>query len=283
MAKRRSWVILLTAAVGCSGTIGAGETGPGGSPGSLGGLGGVGGAGTDPTTTVVSDLPCDVATMLTTRCWSCHSDRPLEGAPPLTTVAAFQAPSITDSSQTTGALALSRMQSTTSPMPPLPGSPATAGEIATFSAWIAAGMPAGSGCAPVCTSNTTWTGGNRESPLMNPGAACIACHASGGDGPQFSIAGTLYPTVHEPDLCNGADGANGATVVITGADGRRLTLTPNAAGNFYAQTAVALPYQAKVIYMGRERAMTDAQTSGDCNACHTQAGTNNAPGRIVLP
>jgi cytochrome c553 len=281
MARRRPWVIILTAAVGCSGTIGgSGETGAGGSPGSLGGLGGTG---PGSTTTVVSDLPCDVETMLATRCWSCHSDRPLEGAPPLTSVAAFQAPSITDSSQTTGALALARIQSTASPMPPLPAAPATASEIATFSAWIAAGMPGGSGCAPVCTSNKTWTGGNRESPLMNPGAACIDCHASGGEGPQFSIAGTLYPTVHEPDLCDGADGANGATVVITGADGKSLTLSPNTAGNFYSETRVALPYQAKVVYMGRERAMTDAQTSGDCNACHTQAGTNNAPGRIVLP
>ena len=32
-----------------------------------------------------------------------------------------------------------------------------------------------------------------------------------------------------------------------------------------------------------ERAMVAAQTSGDCNSCHTLAGTNGAPGRIMLP
>jgi len=39
--------------------------------------------------------------------------------------------------------------------------------------------------------------------------------------------------------------------------------------------------------MGRERVMIDKRTSGDCNACHTQAGAgvapNLAPGRIILP
>jgi len=44
-----------------------------------------------------------------------------------------------------------------------------------------------------------------------------------------------------------------------------------------------MPFKAKVTYMGRERAMNAAQTSGDCNACHTQNGTNSAPGRILLP
>jgi hypothetical protein len=29
--------------------------------------------------------------------------------------------------------------------------------------------------------------------------------------------------------------------------------------------------------------MAAAQTSGDCNRCHTQNGAMSAPGRIVLP
>ena len=72
-------------------------------------------------------------------------------------------------------------------------------------------------------------------------------------------------------------------MVITGADARMLTLEPNRAGNFFAEEQVALPYRAKVVYMGRELVMTDEQTSGDCNGCHTQMGVNNAPGRILLP
>ena len=72
-------------------------------------------------------------------------------------------------------------------------------------------------------------------------------------------------------------------VRITGADGKMVTLTPNSAGNFYSQTTVATPFQAKVVYMGRERVMIAKQTSGDCNSCHTQNGTNSAPGRIAMP
>jgi hypothetical protein len=72
-------------------------------------------------------------------------------------------------------------------------------------------------------------------------------------------------------------------VVITGFDGQTLTLTPNAAGNFSFEGSVALPFQAKVVYMGRERMMGTPQSSGDCNGCHTQSGTNGSPGRILLP
>src|SRR4030095_1003320 len=97
------------------------------------------------------------------------------------------------------------------------------------------------------------------------------------------LAGTVYPTAHEPDLCYGANGTNGAQVIITGADNQIITLIPNAAGNFYYGGALARPYRAKVVYMGRERVMGVAQTSGDCNACHTQTGAMNAPGRILLP
>jgi hypothetical protein len=44
-----------------------------------------------------------------------------------------------------------------------------------------------------------------------------------------------------------------------------------------------------VVSGDKERAMTATQTSGDCNSCHTVAGTNTvagadpAPGRIVAP
>ena len=136
--------------------------------------------------------------------------------------------------------------------------------------------------APKCTSGTMWTGANRGSSDMNPGKACITCHST-MNGPSLTIGGTVYPSAHEPDLCNGANGSNGARVVITGADGATLTLTPGASGNFNSRTRVMTPFKAKVTYMGRERAMNAAQTSGDCNACHTQNGTNSAPGRILLP
>jgi hypothetical protein len=136
--------------------------------------------------------------------------------------------------------------------------------------------------APKCTSGTMWTQANRGSSDMNPGKACIACHST-MNGPSLTIGGTVYPSAHEPDLCNGAPGSNGARIVITGADGATLTLTPGTSGNFNSRTKVTLPFKAKVTYMGRERAMVATQVSGDCNSCHTQNGTNSAPGRILLP
>jgi hypothetical protein len=120
---------------------------------------------------------------------------------------------------------------------------------------------------------------------MEPGQACISCHAgTGGEAPTFVLAGTLYPTGHEPDNCNGVSNTSGATVVVTGGSGASVTLTPNPAGNFYSTTSLAPPYQAKVVNAaGAERAMVSKVSSGDCNSCHTQSGASGAPGRITMP
>ena len=177
-------------------------------------------------------------------------------------------------------------------MPPPPSAPATADEVATIANWIAAGSPAGTGCGPTCTSGRTWTGGNEGSPNMNPGMACIQCHAS-DEGPRFSIAGTAYPTIAEPDLCYGAPSSSGAQVVITGADGRVLALSLNGAGNFFSEMAVAKPYHAKVV-TARRRAGDDgcsrrratatvatrrpARTARRVESCCRRAGCLISPG-----
>jgi hypothetical protein len=118
---------------------------------------------------------------------------------------------------------------------------------------------------------------------MHPGGTCIDCHTnSREDGPRYAFAGTLYPTAHEPDDCNGyADPS--ASVIITGADGSTLQLSVNAAGNFYSRRSVVMPYTAKVVIGDRTREMTTPQTTGDCNSCHTSDGAENAPGRVMAP
>ena len=216
----------------------------------------------------------------------------------LVSYAELTTPAKSDPTKTNAVVAVERMMNTTSPMPPAGLPAATSTESASLQSWISAGYPttgcatgidAGTGpdpfsVAPTCTSNMTWTRGTSGSASMEPGMACINCHASsGGEAPTFTIAGTLYPTAHEPDLCDGANGTDGAQVVITGANGVSTTLTPNGAGNFYYTGTVAQPFRAKVVYMGRERDMAAAQTSGDCNSCHTQNGAMSAPGRIILP
>jgi len=280
----------------------------GGTGGAIGGVGGTQGTGGRAGTggaggvTTAGGLPCDVQAVYQTHCTTCHAAAPVNGAPmPLVTRANLMAASFASAAQTFAQRTVVRMQSTTTPMPPAPGTRASAAEVTTINNWIAAGYPAGTcgtttgagggggtvtpdplGATPRCTSGTMWTGGNNGSSVMNPGRACIACHVN-EDAPRWTIAGTVYPTGHEPNLCNGANGSNGALVVIVDAANRTITLTPNAAGNFMTTTAISLPYRAKVTYQGRERIMPVAQTSGDCNNCHTQTGANGAPGRITLP
>lgn len=134
--------------------------------------------------------------------------------------------------------------------------------------------------APTCSSKISWTRG--ENAQMRPGEACISCHTANG-GPRFSIAGTVYATGHEPNDCNGVPSSSGALVLITDAENREYRVSPNVAGNFYLEQSIALPYRAKVTSGKGERVMISAQSSGDCNGCHTQSGANSAPGRITLP
>jgi len=131
------------------------------------------------------------------------------------------------------------------------------------------------GAAGPCTSGKTWSGG--MGPDMAPGYDCLACHS-------FPAAGTIFPTGHEVNDCDGT-AANGLKVVITGADGQVVTLTPSPlSGNFYAGSAIAAPFTAQVTdASGGVRAMMSPQTVGNCNACHTAAGANGAPGRIMAP
>jgi mono/diheme cytochrome c family protein len=252
-----------------------------------------------------------VASVLASKCVLCHGTRVAGGAPmSLTNYAQMTAPAISDPTKTMAVVAVSRMMNTSAPMPPAGYPQATSADITTLQNWISAGYPT-TGCstvtttntdagtpppdpfsaAPTCTSGKMWTGGTNGSSSMQPGVACINCHKStGGEAPTFTIAGTLYPTAHEPDQCNGVNGTtDGAQVVITDANNKTTTITPNSVGNFSSTVTMALPFTAKVTYMGRERDMVTPQTSGDCNACHTQNGTNTttgaspAPGRIILP
>ena len=150
------------------------------------------------------------------------------------------------------------------------GSPGSGGRVGSDGGVGSGGTTA----AGVCTSMMTWNG--NDGALMAPGYACLGCH-------PFSVGGTLFPTAHEPNNCDGATASGGVSVVITGANGQTLTLTPNAAGNFYSTTTISTPFTAKVVSNNGVRMMIASQTSGDCNSCHTPAGTNGAPGRIMPP
>jgi mono/diheme cytochrome c family protein len=265
---------------GTCGGSGGGGGGAGG--GSGGGGGGAGDSGT------VSGLPCDVSAMLVTNCISCHGS---SSAVPLLSYANLSGASTSHPGQTVAQLSSARMKNAASPMPPSGLLPATA--ATPLDNWIAAGYPQGTcgavdagpdpfAAAAKCTSGTTWLFGNAGSKLMHPGVACIACHQSQHEGPSYFIAGTVYPSAHEPNNCNAAL-PSGVKVVVTGANGASFSLTPNAAGNFSSSSIPASPWHVSVTYAGRTRAMVAAVTNGDCNTCHTQTGAFGALGRILLP
>lgn len=147
---------------------------------------------------------------------------------------------------------------------------------------------------PTCQSGSYYVG--QEGTDMRPGEACIACHTQNQQGfhppPLFTFAGTVFAEGHAQNHCVASADEQAeleqAQVVITGADNAQLTLPLKTAqgfqnGNFSTTKAIKLPYTAKVVYMGKERAMTTPQQTGDCNSCHTVTGANGAPGRITLP
>lgn len=144
---------------------------------------------------------------------------------------------------------------------------------------------------PMCSSGKMWTQGNQESPLMHPGMACLTCHKQMEPflEMRLPVVGTVYPSGHEPDDCLGVDGtAEAMYVEITTADARVVKLPVNSSGNFLYDAfedggALMFPITAKVVKGDKERVMLTPQTTGDCNSCHTQDGTQAAPGRIVEP
>lgn len=237
-------------------------------------------------------LPCGVQTFLADHCQGCHAAEPVNGAP-MSLVTYRDLTTKNDNGVMIAQRALTRLQSTAAPMPPPPAPAATATDISAFEAWVTSGAPPGDCTAApgpfdgplVCTSGKMWTGGERESPLMHPGNACITCHAQrrskgDDDAPRFTIAGTVYPTGHEPNDCNGAPSA---TVEVTDATGAVTSLPVNAAGNFFTSAAIAAPFHLAVVANGKRRAMGASPPTGDCNSCHTPDGANMAPGRIALP
>lgn len=253
--------------------------------GPQGGVGVVdGGAGTGATT----GLPCDIQQLLEVRCIACHS-----ASMRLLTYADLQAKSGSNPANNMAQESLARMKGVGALMPPLPAVPPTPAEIATFGAWVTAGTPQGTACTNAvdagppgpnpyntpmqCTSGKTTLG---QSASMRPGEACQACHQKQG-GPSYSVAGTVYPTAHEPQDCNGVPG--GMNVVVTDKNNKIVTIPVNGVGNFGSNAVVTAPFFVKVTSSKGTRPMIGSLTSGDCNSCHTPTGANGAPGRVMAP
>lgn len=159
---------------------------------------------------------------------------------------------------------------------------------------IDVGQPAGGfgGSAPSfaagtqCSTGQWWQSADDRNAgfSMHPGRACVDCHRSSGDQDAllFRYAGTVMANLRDEDDCRGVPGV---TVEILNAnDAVIATATTNAAGNFGLMQPAFEEFRVRLTYDGRNREMLGHQAStGDCNSCHTAAGANGAPGRIVAP
>jgi hypothetical protein len=117
-------------------------------------------------------------------------------------------------------------------------------------------------------------GGDDEGPNMRPGSNCLSCHSGGGEAPAFTAAGTVYGAGNAA-----ADtGVTGAVVTLTGSgSGQVVTLTTNAAGNFFTGRALTPPIAVSIALGGQTAAMSGP--SGACASCH-EPGTGVRPARI---
>ena len=112
-----------------------------------------------------------------------------------------------------------------------------------------------------------------ESGEHNPGRACLACHAGGGDAPTFRLGGTLYSS-----LTGGAP-VVGATVRVTDADGVEHEAVSARNGNFWITEAIAFPVQVSASSCPSAAPMIAPSAVGNCNA----SGCHDADYRIHLP
>jgi hypothetical protein len=282
-----------------------------GSSGSNTDAGPLGQAGTGAAT----GLPCDVQATIENRCLACH-DGTMKGAgaPPMLNYNDLMVKSSSDPTKSLAQEAAVRMNANGAmQMPPPPAVKCDPSEIADWESWVEAGTPENPmSCTPpaadagatdggttdsgtttldagadggACTSGKYWTGGNTPDPNMNPGEACMACHQVKG-GPNLSFGGTIYTGSHEPDLCYGVAPPPTLTVTVTDRTGRSVSVFATSDGNFQVPVqnpALRAPFKANISDGKKTRSMIGQVTSGDCNSCHTVAGKNGAPGRIMAP
>lgn len=158
-------------------------------------------------------MPCDIATLIETKCLACHGETPTPGAQSsLVTITDLLAPAKSDASKSEAAISLARMKDTASPMPPVSYSnPVTAAEIAAFDAWIK-GNYQGS-CNDAGTPGSTSTSSKPPANL-----SCTSCH---GDPNRTAVTGADPMLQASPP--RNTKGETGATAKGVGAHQTHLT------------------------------------------------------------
>jgi hypothetical protein len=144
--------------------------------------------------THATPLPCDVAKVLSDRCWSCHGAELQYTAPMhLSSWDAVHAPSKSDASKPTYVRIGERIHDTSNPMPPStwPARPSAA-ELAVLDRWVAAGAPPGNESAAACQPQVALESGGSSSGAG--GASSGGASIGGGDGGATGTEPGRLPT-----------------------------------------------------------------------------------------
>ena len=308
----RSWALALGLLGACSFGTYSGEFAPGEDPP------GTGTGSDDAGAPQLSDLPCEVAAILGSECLLCHGPVPANGAPSsLASLSALRAPSHSEPSKSNAELALERMQSATSPMPPAPYARATDAQIAEWSAWVSGGMQAGScvadaGVPPVSDAGT---GGPSDAGVSGDlpcdvahllGAYCTGCHGSPpSNGAPVVLSSLEALRAASPAYPSQTEGERASFRMSPASSGQPMPPAPYVAvpvgerdafaswiaggmqaGSCTAPTDGGLP---PVIDGGADAGRPDAGVAGDlpcgiartvatyCTMCHGSPTTNGAP------
>src|SRR5664279_5008797 len=147
--------------------------------GAGGGAGSGGSQGAPSGQASAAGLPCDVQAVFVNNCASCHGSTPSGGAPrSLVTYANLTMSDPANTSMTEAQVALARMQSTGSPMPPYPTKSLGSSDVSIIQNWISSGYPKGT-----CGSST---GGNGAGGNGGSGSGGSSGSGSGGSGGSSS-------------------------------------------------------------------------------------------------
>jgi hypothetical protein len=114
---------------------------------------------------------------------------------------------------------------------------------------------------PSCSPPVTGVGDGHH----NPGKNCMSCHNSLAASLKWTVAGTLY------DAVSGGSAVAGATVTVTDANGKKVTMISQTNGNFYTTEHVVFPLNAGASSCPDSVRMNGTVTGGgSCNrtGCH---------------
>lgn len=114
-----------------------------------------------------------------------------------------------------------------------------------------------------------------QGPMHRPGQPCLVCHAD-----DFSAAGTIYAVKGD------RDGVAGASVELTDVNGKSITATTNAAGNFLVTKDAwqpAYPVHATV-KLGTVTATMSSiiGRDGSCASCHAEPASRISAGAVYV-